>query len=344
MSHDLISAWLGLPSGEWPPDHYTLLGLRPGENDAKLIEERVHERLDTVRRYQMIHPDQATEAMNRIAQAFVCLSEPASKRVYDVALLGAAAEQPPAAPQNGAGDDRDPLVLVYNPTNQEAAPPIRLQYDPSNESAAPPIRVPYTAVSEDTLPPVRRAPVAVVVPEAIPVAVPIDESPQAIPVEVLPEPPPTPRAQPTERDLYRRIVEARRLGELWKEAGKYVGSAKRRLTRAAEVSDMVRLLINIREKLSVFPPLLGAAGQPGYLVLALGQLTSATQFYTLEPSQREALSGDWQAAQSVLEAYRNDLRQQARALHRRDPFQRLGRAIRHVVVDRPGWILILLAI
>src|SRR5579872_7186648 len=102
MSHDLISAWLGLPSGEWPPDHYTLLGLTPGENDPKLIEERVHQRLDTVRRYQMIHPEPATEAMNRIAQAFVCLSEPASKRVYDAALLGTAAVEPSASPQSAS--------------------------------------------------------------------------------------------------------------------------------------------------------------------------------------------------------------------------------------------------
>jgi hypothetical protein len=345
MSHDLICAWLGLPVGEWPPDHYTLLGLKLGENDATLIEERVHERLDTVRRYQMIHPDQATEAMNRIAQAFVCLSEPASKRVYDVGLLGAAAaDQPQAVPQNGAGDDRDPLVLVYNPTSQETAPPIRLQYDPTNQSTAPPIRVQYGAVGEEILPPVRRAPVAEVVADAIPVAIPLDEAPQAIPVEVLPEPPPVPRAQPTKRDLYRRIVEARRLSESWKEVGKYLGSPKRRLTRVAEVNDLVRQLVSIRERLASFPPLLGAAGQPGYQVLALGQLTSASPFLGLEPSQREALSADWQAGQSVLEAYRNDLRQQARALHKRDPFQRLGRAIRSVIVDRPGWILVLIAV
>ena len=127
----------------WPPDHYALLGLPPGENDPALIEERVHERLDMVRRYQMIHPDQATEAMNRIAQAFVCLSEPASKRVYDVALLGAAAQQLPASTQTATVEDRDPLVLVYNPTSQETAPPIRLQYDAATqERRAPPIPSP----------------------------------------------------------------------------------------------------------------------------------------------------------------------------------------------------------
>ena len=90
MNHELICAWLGLPAETWPPDHYRLLGLPPGENDPHVIEERVHQRLDAVRRYQMAHPEVATEAMNRIAQAFVCLSEPTSKRVYDANLLGTA--------------------------------------------------------------------------------------------------------------------------------------------------------------------------------------------------------------------------------------------------------------
>src|SRR5689334_16339099 len=100
MNYDLICSWLGLPPGGWPPDHYRLLGLEPGEDNAELIEQRVHQRLDSVRRYQMMHPEQATEAMNRLAQAFVCLMEPASKKAYDAALLGtvpSAAQAPPAA-------------------------------------------------------------------------------------------------------------------------------------------------------------------------------------------------------------------------------------------------------
>ena len=94
MSHELICSWLGLPPDCWPPDHYRLLGLPPGENDLALIEQRVHQRLDAVRRYQARHPEQATEAMNRLAQAFVCLTEPAAKKTYDQELLGVAAAPP----------------------------------------------------------------------------------------------------------------------------------------------------------------------------------------------------------------------------------------------------------
>ena len=92
MSHELICSWLGLPPDNWPPDHYRLLGLEPGESDPERIEQRVHERLEIVRRYQLIHPEQVTEAMNRLAQAFVCLTDPKAKRGYDTALLGPAGQ------------------------------------------------------------------------------------------------------------------------------------------------------------------------------------------------------------------------------------------------------------
>src|SRR5947209_11463179 len=119
MGHELICGWLGLKPDEWPPDHYRLLGLSPGESDASLIEERVHQRLDTVRCYQMLHPEQATEAMNRLAQAFVCLTEPTAKRLYDASLLGpavAALSTPPtpisAAEADTVIETRDPLSFL----------------------------------------------------------------------------------------------------------------------------------------------------------------------------------------------------------------------------------------
>src|SRR6516162_5415591 len=146
MSQELISSWLELESGQWPPNHYQLLGLAPGEGDANLIEERVHQRLDTVRRYQMMYPDQATEAMNLLAQAFVCLTDPAAKRVYDLdlGLNGAApADAAGTAPlaqgatptqveAAEATEPDEPVVVLYNPTEAEAVPPpVRVPYDPA---------------------------------------------------------------------------------------------------------------------------------------------------------------------------------------------------------------------
>src|SRR5947208_7970865 len=107
MGHELICNWLGLRPDDWPPDHYHLLGLPPGEGDLALIEQRVHQRLDAVRCYQMMHPEQATEAMNRLAQAFVCLTEPAAKKVYDAALFGRDGSAEAAAPAPGATNGQE---------------------------------------------------------------------------------------------------------------------------------------------------------------------------------------------------------------------------------------------
>src|SRR5438552_19183826 len=93
MDRQLICTWLGLSDAAWPPDHYRLLGLEAGERNIERIEEQVHRRLESVRRYQLTHPELVTEAMNRLAQAFVCLTDPAAKRAYDVELMGEAAPQ-----------------------------------------------------------------------------------------------------------------------------------------------------------------------------------------------------------------------------------------------------------
>src|SRR5262245_48594981 len=86
----VICTWLGIPPDQWPPNHYALLGLPHGEQDADVIERHVQQRLEQVRRYQLTNPEPATEAMNRIAQAFVCLTDPQARRVYDQSLFGSA--------------------------------------------------------------------------------------------------------------------------------------------------------------------------------------------------------------------------------------------------------------
>ena len=43
--------------------------------------------MEKVRRYQLNHPELATEVMNRLAQALVCLTDPAAKQAYDAALF-----------------------------------------------------------------------------------------------------------------------------------------------------------------------------------------------------------------------------------------------------------------
>src|SRR5580704_11862745 len=95
MSTELICAALGLPADRWPPDHYALLGLPVGVVDPAAVEERVLDRMERLRRYQLAHPDAVTDAMNRLAQALVCLTDPAAKAAYDASLRPGS---PPAAP------------------------------------------------------------------------------------------------------------------------------------------------------------------------------------------------------------------------------------------------------
>src|SRR5687767_6196144 len=84
MNAKILCTWLGVEN--WPPDHYRLLGLNPGEGDAARIEYQVQERMAKLRCYQLSHPEEATEGMNRLAQAFICLTEASSKSSYDQSL------------------------------------------------------------------------------------------------------------------------------------------------------------------------------------------------------------------------------------------------------------------
>src|SRR5262249_39855260 len=77
MDAKILCRWLGI--ADWPPDHHALLGLKPGEEDSARVEQRVHERMAKLRCYQLSHPEEATEGMNRLAQAFICLTEALSK-------------------------------------------------------------------------------------------------------------------------------------------------------------------------------------------------------------------------------------------------------------------------
>jgi hypothetical protein len=322
MSHELICSWLGLQPGEWPPDHYRLLGLEPGEESAERIEQHVHQRLDTVRRYQMTHPEAATEAMNRLAQAFVCLTEMASKRAYDAELLGTAVR--PAA----AAATVDPLAWLYTPGALGPGA------GPGSAVLPPPLPPPLPA------PPAEPAPAAAAeeAPPAPPPAEPVDPAIEAALSK------PARRGLASKRALFRRVVRTRQLLRLWDQVGDLLASPRRRPARASQVTNLLRQLAQVRELLEDFPPLLGEAGQPGYLILALDEVGDTQTFQTLSPHQREALGRDWKAAHKLLAAHREFLRQEVRAQRRRPFKDRLLHRLRAAFVDEPAAVLLLVAL
>jgi hypothetical protein len=360
MSHELICNWLGLPPDVWPPDHYCLLGLTPGEGDVALIEQRVHQKLDSVRCYQMLHPEQATEAMTRLAEAFICLTEPARKQAYDQTLLGdrrnAAAPEAKAAPPLPAPPGARPAVVVPTATPPPPSPapppeprdPLVWLYTPnatgptSEVPPPPPVRIPPPPPPPPPPgPSLRSDPATVAPPPPPPPPAPPSEPVDTV-VEAAQTAPQAQRGLSTRRALYHRVARTRQLLRLWHRLGKHLSDHQKRLGKQ-EAGDVFKLVKEIEETLEGFP-LLGEAGQPGYLIVSLAQLDKARALQSLVPSQRESLARDWKAGLKFLEAHRDYLRYELRANRRRGLGERMLRAARAYLNEQPWAALVLLII
>ena len=294
MSHHLVCSWLGLSSSNWPPDHYTLLGLKAGESDQHQIEERVHERLMRLRQYQLNHPEEVTEAMNRLARAFSCLTDPTAKKAYDAWLSGPRVMEP--AKRTASDNCADPLAWLFGPWSGLAN---ARSNDNSNrhrladwKDAPPPPRRPTTADPTPLPEPARFAAngaASPVVPPrdqmaAPPASGPIDSFLQAAQCSR------ARRALTTRRALYHRMRATHRLIRAWEQAGKYVNRPTRRLVRPRERAELARQLRLVGRLLESFPPLLGRLGQPGFWVVSLARHEMVVPiFRMLVPSQRETL-------------------------------------------------------
>lgn len=350
MDYALICTWLGLPPDAWPPDHYTLLGLPLGERDVTLIEQHVHDRLTRLRPYQLNHPDQVTEAMNRLAQAFTCLTDPEAKEAYDTALQlrkPAEATEVVTAPADvtpgvaaAAEEVSDPLAWLFGPWNQAVTPSVA-EVQADWQTAPPPARVPALAVDpEDSSPVGNGSAAATEAPVAEKPAEPVDPHREAAHLSV-----PARRGLGTKRALYHRIAITRRLLAAWEGAGKLLSKPNRRLTRVADAHELTRELDQIRKLLPSFPPILGRAGQPGYFVIILAQQPMIVPtFRTLLSSQREELARDWTAGRDLLQSHLRFLRQEVRAIRRHNRWGRFVRASRAFLADHPGTVLLVLAL
>lgn len=353
MKHDLICTWLGLPTPQWPPDHYALLGLRRGESNLQVIEQHVHDRLAKVRCYQVSHPEAATEAMNRLAQAFMCLTDPEAKKAYD-RTLGV-----PAAPQVTA------VATLPRPAQPRRAEPRPAEPRSLHDTSIPGKEIDWGAVQVP--PPVRglaglsalpvngqpaevaEPPPAAAASPAAPVA------PSAAPTTQ-----PAPVSQPVDSDydfalrsfeakkglgtavgLYERVFYTRQLLWAWEQAGKYMSKPKRALTRPGELKDLTRRLQEINELMEQFPPILGQPGQPGYRVVAMARMAmTGSMLQNLDPSQREALARDWVAGHVVLKSHKRFLRHELKIWRRRTWFGKIIRAVRAALNDHPTLVFL----
>jgi hypothetical protein len=311
----VICTWLGIPPDQWPPDHYTLLGLPSGEQDTDRIERQVQQRLEQVRRYQLASPEAATEAMNRIAQAFVCLTDPQARRTYDQSLFGAAG-----------------LPALQTPTALPSAITPATSEQVAAETAVDPE---FLALVEEE---VQAAP--------LPILTPLTEKDRAAEEEAerkVKAPARSRRGLETRQAIYHQIVQTRAMLRLWARAGRHIGNNRRRLSRPSEARDLIDVMTSIRDRVRDFPGLLGEAGQPGYLVIALArQPAIVPTFQTLLPSQREALTRDWNAGQKALKEHQDFLRHEARSLRRKTLLGKAVRAVRIFLNEHPaGWLIVL---
>lgn len=348
MDHQLLCTWLELPADRWPPDHYTLLGLEPGETDLERIHQHVHDRHEKLRRYQLTYPDQVTEGMNRLAQAFDCLTNAASKKAYDAALFPA----PPPVALSTPVPEPDPLGWLFGPWNQATpspppeAAPARLDWS----VAPPPPRASKPSTERDRPTELSLATLKMLDDETSP---PSEESPPVEPFipELLPEAydpvAVTARSAVARRGLgsraalLERISQTRKLLAAWKQTGKILGDPEEGLTRRSEAVELVRQLALIRQLLQGFPPLLGQAGQPGYSVIALARQQSILQtFQALSHRQREVLAQHWKIGRELLLAHRDFLREELQVLRRKGRWSRALRVIRHTLYEYPIiWLL-----
>jgi hypothetical protein len=311
MNHELICAWLNLSPADWPPDHYTLLGLPRGETDPRRIEQHVHERLARLRCYQLAQPEQASAAMNLLAQAFSCLTNPVAKQTYDAQLLGKQADTqvltaPPTLTQLHEGDV---------PT--ERMEPVTLTNGVAVVGASVVETLPAQAVSDtqadwrNLAPPVRLA-VAVSPPEAPPappVAAPARVAdPLAQEVEAALASRAATRGLATRRQLFERVWITRQLLREWQLIGKALVRLRAQPRKPADDAELGARLNAVAEYLREFPRLLGRPGMPGYRVLVLRKLGSPVKaILETDAEQRKALSKDWMAGHTLLLGYRRSL-------------------------------------
>jgi hypothetical protein len=340
VTDDLICSWLGLAPGEWPPDHYRLLGLKPGESDVQLIEQHVHQRLDALRGYQVRHPEHATEALNRLAQAFVCLTEPAAKERYDADLLG----RPVTPPKWKINPPTMEVMPAAEPPPAPESAPVNGRGLSTTLVLPPPLPPPAIEIQAATVTDPTPMPDTVVLSRPLP-----DPPPPVEKICPILEAARSPLARcglGTRGAVMRRVRRTRELFETWGQAARYLGSVKRRtaLKSPDEEKEFATVFARIARLCRRFPRILGEAGQPGCLVLSLARRHPAATYRSLEASQRDALRRDWQAGRDLLLAHRDFLREQAGELRLMTPKQRFGRAFRAFFTDQPRALSLLVVL
>jgi hypothetical protein len=317
MNSELLCRWLDLPDRTWPPDPHTLLGVSAAERDAAHIERQVHERMTKLRAVQIAHPEEATEGMNRIAQAFVQLMEtgavaaklsPPAVGSRVQARSGSAAPQGDTVVESAASD-----TSIEQPKKndwQTAPPPVRRV----TESGRIVVSAPHSPPPADTL--VRLG----------------QDSPEAR------------MGLRTLESVIDRADQTRRLLHAWDRIGVFLRDPMRKLKKS-DSKEFVAGFVEVTKRMDRYPAIIGQPGKPGYRVAAMGRLQmSPEMFRAVDDVQRELLAIDWIHGRKVLFAHRQYLHILFKRLRRRGVMLRSLHAARSFLHDHPIVVAAVLAV
>jgi hypothetical protein len=324
MNREMLCTWLELPKVDWPPDAWALLGLPKGNHDLSTLEKSVQDRMAKLRCYQLSFPEEATEGMNRLAAAFVALTEACAK-------AAPTAPEKPAAPVLSKDDTS---VTEKTKMDWRAAPP-PVQKAPSapatREAQRKTVAASPELVVEDES---RNGEVLTAKPFVAPVR-PHHEIDAKLTRDLAEESDEATGNLGTLDAVIERVEQTRRLLHVWDQLGKQLRATPKK-TSAKECEAFAARLEKIAQAMRTYPAFLGQPGLPGYRVVVQARfkmpLSSVRQ---LPVEQRDDLLFDWQAARQILLAHRKYLRRLFRTLRRRSALGLFFHAVRATLNDYP---------
>jgi hypothetical protein len=314
MNKEMLCTWLGLPKAVWPPDPWALLGLPQGDHDLPAIEKSVQDRMAKLRCYQLSFPEEATEGMNRLAEAFVTLTEACSK--------AAPAPAPEKLPAPVLSKDDTSITEKTKLDWRAAPPPVR------NETTA---SAPELIIDDET----SNGEVLTAKPFVAPARPHRREIDPILTRDLAEESGEATSNLGTLDAVIERVEQTRRLLHVWDQLGKHFRAApKKASTKESDV--FAGRLEKIALAMQTYPAFLGQPGLPGYRVVVQARLKIPLASVRGMPAeQRDDLLFDWQAARQILLAHRRYLRRVFRSLRRQSAVGLFFHAVRATLNDYP---------
>lgn len=339
MNQEMLCTWLGLPKTAWPPDAWTLLGLPRDVQDMKVIEKRVQDRMCQLRNYQLSYPEEATEGMNRLAEAFITLTETCNKTNSSVPRTATAASPKKSTNSKATAKDETTVTTKTQLDWRAEPPPVRSESPSPNhgdfKTSPPPIRVAFSETPQAIVADDADEKILIAKPFAPP-AKPIRHTVDAKLVHELAEESEEATSNLATLDaVIERVDQTRVLLHAWDRAGKQFKCANKKVT-PKETEAFATRLDQIARTMQTYPAFLGHPGKPGYRVVVQARLRMPLAMVRgMSSEQKEELLFDWQAGRQVLLAHRKYLRRLFRSMRHRSTMGLVLHAIRSVVNDHP---------